>query len=44
MKEIKKEFKWFWAWNDEKEEQWLTAMAQQGWHLQSPGFLGILYL
>jgi len=40
MKEIKKEFKWFWAWNDEKEEQWLTEMAQQGWHLQSPCVFG----
>ena len=41
MKEMKKEFKWFWAWNDEKEEQWLTEMAQQGWHLQSPGVFGV---
>lgn len=41
MNETKKEFKWFWAWNDEKEEQWLTEMAQQGWHLQSPGVLGV---
>ena len=41
MKEIKKEFRWFWAWNDEKEEQWLTEMAQQGWHLLSPGVFGV---
>ena len=34
-------FKWFWAWDDEKEELWLHEMAKQGLHLQSvsvPGF------
>jgi hypothetical protein len=41
MNETKRMFKWFWAWNDEKEEQWLTSMAQQGWHLQSPGVFGV---
>jgi hypothetical protein len=25
--------KWFWAWEDEKEEAWLTQMAAEGWHL-----------
>lgn len=40
MSETKKEFKWFWAWEDEKEEDWLNAQAQQGWHLQAPGTLG----
>jgi hypothetical protein len=28
-------FKWFWAWQDEKEEAWLHEMAQQGFHLRS---------
>lgn len=28
-------FKWFWAWQDEKEEAWLAEMAQQGYHLES---------
>jgi len=28
-------FKWFWAWQDEKEESWLREMAQQGRHLVS---------
>lgn len=23
----------FWAWDDEKEETWLSQMAQSGWHL-----------
>jgi hypothetical protein len=27
--------KWFWAWEDEKEEAWLTAMAAKGWHLSA---------
>ncbi len=26
--------KWFWAWQDEKEEAWLTAMAREGYHLE----------
>lgn len=25
--------KWFWAWQDDKEEEWLHQMALQGWHL-----------
>jgi hypothetical protein len=28
-------FKWFWAWQDEKEEAWLRTMSQQGFHLVS---------
>ncbi|NJC98233.1 MAG: DUF2812 domain-containing protein, partial [Anaerolineae bacterium] len=28
-------FKWFWAWQDEKEEAWLHEMAKQGLHFQS---------
>jgi len=28
-------FKWFWAWDDEKEETWLRDMSKQGWHLTS---------
>lgn len=34
-------FKWFWAWQDEKEEAWLSEMAAQGLHLESislPGY------
>ena len=26
--------KWFWLWQDEKEEEWLRSMAQQGLHLK----------
>jgi len=31
-------FKWFWAWEDEKEEAWLREMAQNGWHLVQVSF------
>jgi hypothetical protein len=31
--------RWFWAWQDEKEEAWLEAMAREGWHLREVGVL-----
>ena len=30
-----RKFKWFWAWEDEKEEAWLRTMSQRGHHLLS---------
>ena len=30
-----KKARWFWPWQDEKEEAWLGEMSQKGWHLQS---------
>jgi len=33
-------FKWFWAWQDDREEEWLGELSRQGFHLQHPGFLG----
>ncbi len=33
-------FKWFWAWQDDREETWLGEMSRQGLHLQHPVFLG----
>lgn len=33
-------YKWFFAWNDDKEEAWLSKMAREGWHLQSLGLPG----
>ncbi len=36
-KEKMTKFKWFWAWDDEKEEKWLEAMSGKGWHLENPG-------
>jgi len=38
-KKIQK-FKWFWAWNDDKEEAWLGQMASEGWHLKGLGLPG----
>jgi hypothetical protein len=41
-----KQFRWFWAWDDEKEEAWLSEMAQKGWHFQSaamPGYYTFEY-
>lgn len=31
-------YRWFWAWNAEKEEKWLNEMARQGWNLSGIGF------
>src|SRR5512136_684175 len=25
--------KWFWGWQDDREEEWLGEMSRQGWHL-----------
>jgi len=33
-------FKWFWTWQDEKEEVWLSNMAREGWHLKDLGLPG----
>lgn len=37
-------FKWFWAWQDEREEAWLGAMSAKGYHFTSPKFPGIYRL
>ena len=31
-------YKWSWVWDFDKEEEWLNAMAQSGWALDSVGF------
>jgi hypothetical protein len=31
-------FKWFWAWQDEKEESWLSEMAAKGYHFEQVTF------
>lgn len=33
-------YRWFWPWQDEKEEQWLTEMANLGFHLVKPDLFG----
>lgn len=38
MAEKKTLWKWFWAWDFEKEERWLNEMAMQGWMLVEVGF------
>jgi len=32
--------RWFWPWQDEKEEAWLGEMSANGWHLRSVGLIG----
>jgi hypothetical protein len=34
--ELVRKSKWFWGWEDDKEEAWLQEMARQGLHLKSP--------
>ncbi len=36
-----KKIKWFWIWQDEKEESWLHAMAQAGNHLDAIHLPGV---
>ncbi|MBI9043481.1 MAG: DUF2812 domain-containing protein [Anaerolineaceae bacterium] len=36
----KTQFKWFWAWDDAKEELWLHEMSLQGWHFKSVSLPG----
>ena len=38
MTERRKEYRWFWVWDYEKEEQWLNEMAALGWALVEVGF------
>jgi hypothetical protein len=39
--ELKRVFKWFWAWQDEQEEAWLECMSRErGFHLSSVGPFG----
>jgi hypothetical protein len=35
---IETKFKWFWAWQDDKEEIWLCKMAEKGFHLEGITF------
>lgn len=39
--EIITKFKWFWAWEDEKEEAWLAEMSAEGLHIKSISPFGI---
>ena len=37
---LSRKSKWFWHWEDDKEEAWLGQMAKQGLHLVHPGYFG----
>lgn len=43
MEKLIHKTKWFWAWEDEKEELWLRDMAQQGFYLVSVKPFGAYY-
>ena len=34
-------FRWFWAWQDDREEEWLGSMSRAGWHLTGFGYPGV---
>jgi hypothetical protein len=36
-----RKFRWFWAWQDEKEEVWLEEMSRKGYHLITVALPGI---
>ena len=38
-----RKFRWFWAWQDEQEEAWLSEMATRGYHLEKPQLFGIYH-
>jgi hypothetical protein len=31
-------FRWFWPWQDDREEAWLGNLSREGWHLSKFGF------
>jgi len=33
----------FWAWQEEKEEKWLSEMSKKGWHLKTVGFFNYIF-
>jgi hypothetical protein len=38
MKDTMWRFRWYWAWNEEKETAWLEQMSLEGWHLEAYAF------
>ena len=38
MVERMTQYKYFWAWEFDKEERWLNEMASNGWALVQVGF------
>lgn len=39
----KKVTKWFWPWQDQKQEEWFRQMSKAGWHLYSIGLGGLQF-
>ena len=37
------EYKWFWAWDFDKEERWLDEMAADGWALAEAGWCRFVF-
>lgn len=42
-KRTTRKFKWFWAWQDNKQEEWLRQMSLEGWHLNHINMLGLAF-
>ncbi|MWV43141.1 DUF2812 domain-containing protein [Paenibacillus sp. HJL G12] len=40
---LKKKHRLTWAWNYEKEEQWINELSEQGLHLKKPGLFTSLF-
>jgi hypothetical protein len=38
MKDMLRKFRWYWAWQEERETAWLEQMSRAGWHLESYTF------
>lgn len=36
-------FRWFWAWQDDREEEWLGSMSRAGWHLDKFRYPGVYF-
>ena len=41
--EVCVKFRWFWAWQDDREEEWLGRMSREGWHLSKFGYPGFYF-
>ena len=38
-----RKFRWLFAWQDNKMENWLIRMSLEGWHLDSISMIGLVY-
>ena len=42
-RETCRKIRWFWAWQDHREEEWLGNMSAKGWHLESFFLPGVYF-